>query len=243
MGYGGYHPFPRRFGGGKPRLKVIHESLNAQRGDGIDVSHGTEVWIENMAFARAIYFSGWESNRRLSLQWDPLRLHKNMIPRWETIFGIPTNPAASLRARRLALWKRWQRFGQRATHSVLTAILQREIPDYFMQIEYIGLSNANVHVPDGSYPWGTVVDGITWYSTVAHILVRLQKPDWATWAEFYEAAGRVVQELHPIVPAWVTIDWYRGSTCGAHIDVPDGPSAAGFYLDCPHNLDNQVFDV
>jgi len=242
MGYGGYHPYPRRFGGGKPPLQTIHESLNAQRGDGVDTSKGTEVWIENMAFARALYYSGWESNRRLSYQWDPMRLTPVMLRRWEAIFGIVPHPDASLVSRRRALQRRWRRFGRRANHARLVTELQADLGDFFLGVEYISLANANVHVPDPSYPWGTYVEGITWYSTVAHILVLMQKPAYASWAEFYEKAALVVQIVDPLLASWVTVDWYRGSTCGAHINVAGGPSRAGFYLDCPHNLDNQVFD-
>ncbi len=78
--------------------------------------------------------------------------------------------------------------------------------------------------------------------TVAHILVRIQKPAGATEAMFYEAAGKVAPALDPLVPAWVTFDWYR-APLSTPINVVGGPSAGGFYLDDEHNLDNNVFDV
>lgn len=247
MAFGGYHPWPRRFGGnrhsGKPLLKVVHESLNAQRGAAFDTDDGTSIAaIENMAYARAIVFDGWEVNARLGNQHDPRRT-TDMLSRWERIFKIRPLPKASEASRRAELVRRWERFGGVANHARLTTALANELGSYFVAVEYISLANAVVHVPDATYPWGTVVDGAPWYSTVAHILVRLQKPTGATEGQFYEAAGKVVTILDPIVSAFVTFDWYRAPDTGTAINVSGGPSAGGFYLDDEHNLDNNVFDV
>lgn len=247
MGYGGYHPYPRRFGGnkheGKPLLEVVHTSLNAQRGAAFNTEDGTSIAaIESMAWARAITFDGWETNARLGHQWDAQRT-TDMLPRWERIFKISPPPDASERERRDELVLRWQRFGGVSNHARLVTALTEVIGDYFVAVEYISLANAVVHVPDNTYPWGTVVAGVPWYSTVAHILVRLQKPTGATEAQFYEAAGKVVTTLDPIVSAFVTFDWYRAPEGYAAINVAGGPSAGGFYLDAEHNLDNNVFDV
>lgn len=244
MSFGGYRPYPRRFGGGKPRLEIIHESLNAQRGSAFDASNpDTIVWLENMAIARALCFDGWGTNERLSYQWDPDRM-TDMLPRWEKIFRIVPPPTANGNERRAVIRARFRRFlDVTALHSRLYTKLSEVLGPAFYAIEYISVANAVVHVPDATYPWGTVAAGFPWYSTVAHMLVRLQKPTGWTEGDFYEAAGKVAPTLDPIVPAWLTFDWYRASECGAPIAVVGGPSAAGFYLDCPHNLGNQVFHV
>ena len=242
MGYGGYHPYPRRFGGGKPALEVCHTSLNERRGTGIDATDpNSNAWLEDMAIARAIVFDGWECNQRLANQWDPRRV-TDMLSRWETVFAISPDPAARDVERRAVLTDRWQRIGRPVNHGTLVAVLTAALGSFFVAVEYISKLNAIVHVPDNTYPWGTVVDGVRWSSTSAHVLVRLQKPTGASEADFYKAAGKVVQVLDPMLPAWDTVDWYRASSCGLPINVPGGPSAAGFYLDCPANLDNQVFD-
>lgn len=241
MGYGGYHPYPRRFGGGKPALEVIHEDLNAARGSAFDPVEGTYVWLENMAFARAIYFDGWQTNQRLGHQWDPERT-TDMLSRWERIFGIRRDPTKTEYERRVELTLRWQRFGSLASHSKLVSELEPRLGEYLYGVEYIDLANAIIHVPDGTYPWGTVADGAPWLSTVAHILVRLQKPAGATEGQFYEQAAKVIPTLDPLVPAWVTLDWYRAPADGAPITIGN-VTAAGFYLDNPHNLDNSIFDV
>jgi hypothetical protein len=246
VGYGKYHPYPRRFGGnkyeGKPLLEVLNKSIDAQRGAAFDTEDGTTVVaIENHAFARALAYDGWEVNARLGMQSDPTRT-TDMLSRWETIFKIRPSPTATDKERRDELALRWARFGELANHAELEEALQVALGDYFYAVEYISLANAVVHVPDGTYPWGTVVDGIAWYSTVAHILVRVQKPTGATEADFYEHAGKVVTTLDPIVNAFVTFDWYREPE-STPINVSGGPSAGGFYLDDEHNLDNNVFDV
>lgn len=239
--YGGFHPFPKRYGGAaRSHLEVIHASLNAQRGTALDATNpATIVWLENMAIARAITFDGWGVNQRLALQWDPTRT-TDMLERWETIFGLPfiTVPAYTRRER---LTRSWRAFGGLANTTRLTDELKAACGDFFVAVEYISPSVALVNVPDVSYPWGTVFPGRTWYSTVAHILVKMQKPVGATEGDFYEAAGKVGPILDPIIPIWSTFDYYRGPDSGA-IDVPGGPSAGGFYLDTDHNLDGQVFD-
>lgn len=244
--FGKYAPYPRRFGGGrysgKTLLEVVHKSLNAQRSAVFDDKDGTSIAsVEHEAWARALVFDGWEVNARLGHQWDAERM-TDMLPRWEQIFKIRPLPGASLRSRRAEVARRWRRFNGVANHARLTTELKEVLGPYFVAVEYIDLNLANVHVPDGTYPWGTVAPGVLWYSTVAHILVRLQKPAGATEAQFYAAAGEVPKALDPVVSAFVTFDWYRAPDAGTPINVTGGPSAAGFYLDDAHNLDNNVFD-
>lgn len=244
MSFGGYHPFPKRRGGGKPRLKVFHEALNAARGSAIDASDPTSVaWVENMAYARALVFDGVGTNEKLGNQRDPDRM-TDMLPRWEAIFGLRPAPTATQRERRDAVKARFQRFiNASAIHSRILAILKRELGAFFSAIEYIDITNAVVRVPDATYPWGTVSSGAPWMSTVAHILVLMVKPAGATEGDFYNAAAKVAPALDGVVPAWVKFSWYRAPLAGPSINVSGGPSQAGFYLDAEANLDNNVFDV
>ena len=243
MGYGGYHPYPRRFGGGKPSLQVIHDGLNAQRGDAFNPVDGSVVSIENMAFARAICFDGWGTNARLANQWDP-RTTTDMLRRWERIFGIRPDSAASESERRTELTRRWRRFGRVSNHAAMETELGSRLGSFFVAIEYISLANAFVASPDNSYPWGVVLTrGGTWSSTVAHILVLLQKPPGSSEGEFYDAAAKVYPVLDALAPAWATFDWYRAPDPSLPISVLGGPSMGGFYLDQEHNLDNHVLDV
>lgn len=241
MGFGGYHPYPRRFGGGKPRLRVLHESINSQRGTALDTTDRTSVvWIENMAFARAIN-AAWSTNQRLAHQWDPQRM-TDMLSRWEKIIRVPILASTTDAARRRTLLTRFRRIGRLANHARLLTELSEAIGEPFVSVEYISLANAVVHVPDGLYPWGTVATGSPWYSTTALILVRLQKPNGYTEGDFYEAAAKVAPILDAITPSWASWSWYRAPE-STPVEVIGGPSAGGFYLDDEHNLDNNCFDV
>lgn len=244
MGYGGYHPYPRRFGGGRPLLRLVHDSLASGRGSALDATNSSTVaWVETMAHARAICFDGYGTSRRLAMQWDPART-TDMMGRWETIFGVPRAPGTTDYDRRQTLVRRWRRFlDAPALHSRIVSRLTLEVGEVFHAVEYISYANAVIHVPDLSYPWGDEATGLPWYSTTAHILVLLTKPDGYSEATFYEAASKVGPALDGVIPSWCTFDWYRAPAAGPSIDVAGGPSAGGFYLDDEHNLDNSVFDA
>jgi len=226
-------------------LRIVHEALAAGRGSALDATNPTtRVWVETMAHARAITFDGYGSNDRLAMQWDPERM-TDFLPRWEKILGIIPAPSASDYARRVEVKKRFRRFIEATSlHSRLLTRLSSELGVVFSAIEYIDIANAVVHVPDTTYPWGTIASGHPWYSTVAHILVLLQKPANYSEQDFYTAAAKVVPATDGLLPAWVTIDWYRAPADGfPAISISGGPSQAGFYLDADHNLDNSTFDV
>lgn len=244
MSYGGYHPYPRRFGGGKPALQTFHESLNSQRGTALDAGNSTTTaWLEDMALMRAIVFDGWHTNQRLAHQWDPRRM-TDMLERWERILKLRPAPGRTDKERRDAVLERFERFAGVANHAKLIKHLETVLGDAFVGVEYITVANAVVVVPDGSYPWGTPTTDSTrpWSSTVARILVQITKPTGWTESQFYEAAAKVGPIVDAIAPAWVTYDWYRAPEGYPPIVVSGGPQAAGFYLDAEHNLDNNVFD-
>lgn len=240
--FGGYSPYPRRFGGGgKPRLQRIHESLNAQRGTAYDAQNSqTFVWVENMAIARAIS-AAWSTNQRLANQADPLRMTDHLA-RWEKILQIPVPPDATDADRRAEVFERLSRIGKASLHARIYFEASRVLGDFFAAVEYIDPSIAVVHVPDASYPWGTVVPGVPWYSTVAHVLIKVNQPAGYTLADFWAAVGRLAPVMDHLLPIEVTWDFYVCPSVGVHVNVPGGPSCAGFYLDEP-DLDLEVFDV
>jgi len=237
--FGGMMPFPRKFGGGEPRIKTVLNSLNADRGTAFDTANTqSTVYIIDMAIARALA-AAWGTNIRLGNMWSPYHMSTDTLERWERILSLNPSPDSTEVERRQYLATLFSNFGQASINGRLYTLLSDALGDAFVDIEHISYANAAIHVPDGTYPWGDVIDGTPWSSTVAHILVRLQKPNGWSEADFYEAAGRVIQLLEPVIPVWCTVDWYRpGDTSSV---VSGGPSAGGFYLDTPANLDNQVF--
>lgn len=248
MGFGGYHPYPRRFGGGKPRLRIVHEALNAARGSALDASNPeTVVWVENMAYARAITFDGYGTNEKLRLQSDPDRV-TDMLARWEKIYRTNPRPGATEAERRAELGRRVRRVTEAAGfHARLYHRLQTDVGEVFSAIEYISVDNAVIRVDGmagaGGYPFGTTDHGVFWSSTVAHILILLVKPEGYSEADFYNAAAKVGPAIDGLIPAWCTFDWYRKPASGVAVNVSGGPSQGGIYLDNEHTLDNHVFDV
>jgi hypothetical protein len=243
MSFGGFHPHPRRFGQGRPFLRVVHDALAAARGTAIDaLTPGTVAYVETHAYARALVFDGYGTNERLGNQCDPRRV-TDMLSRWEKITGLLPIPTATLHDRRVAVLRRMRRFLHAAAfHSRLHTVLLQELGDFFVAIEYIDINNAVVHVPDVAYPWGTVLDGAPWTSTVYKILVLTQRPVGASESEFYERISKIGPGIDNLLPGPNLFDWYRAPHGGAPVEVSGGPSQAGFYLDDEHNLDNNVFD-
>jgi hypothetical protein len=240
--FGGFSPYPRRFGGGRTRAKIIHESLVADRGTAYDAANrDTTAYVEDLAIARAIS-AAWGTNERLAKLWDAERMAASTISRWEKILALApaaTDDDATRRGRIAALFAR---FGDPAIRTQVVDALTDALGPAFYAVEYIDYSIATIHSPNPMYPWGTYLADAPWYSNVATILVRLQRTAAMTEADFYEAAALVGAILDPMLPSWANYLWYRSPSVGAAVAVSGGPSAAGFYLD-EINLDNLVFDV
>lgn len=244
--FGGMTPYPRKFGGGKPRIQTFTEALATSRGSAYDASTwSTAVYCENTAIARALD-AAWATNARAANVWNPYRCGMEIISRWENILSLPQLPSLTDYDRRVRVASVLGRFGSAIVDTLLTSILTSALGSVFVSLEHITFANANITVPDASYPWGVVAatqngDTPPWTSTVAHILVRLQAPTGMSEADFYSAAGQVNTLLDPILPVWTTFDWYRAGV--TPVNVTGGPSAGGFFLDDTHNLDNECFDV
>lgn len=243
MPFGGYAPSPERYGGGKPTIKSIHESLNLQRGTAYDVSGSVSpVWVENLAIARMLW-DVWETNQRLANMWDPNRMTLDLVARWEKICGIAPLPSDTAVSRRARLAKKFSRVGQGALMSRLTSELTTLLGPVFVKVQTIPFTDAVMW-----WPGGTPSTTAPWYSTVAHILVKTTKPSGYTEAQYYDAVAKVFPLLEELAPSWVTFDFYRDNTNG-NVGVWGQDASAGFWLDHPitaggtPNLDNMVFDA
>lgn len=236
-GLGGMNPFPRKLGGGRSRAKVILDGLNADRGTAVDATNReTAVYALNVALARGIA-GAWATNQRLANMWSPDRMASDVLARWEKILSILPAPEDDEVTRRARVRAIFQRFGKAATISNVTSALDVALGDAFVAVEHIPYGSAQIFVPDGTYPFGTV-GPVPWASNLAHVLIRMQKPAGWTEGDFYEAAAKVALVLDPMLPVWSTFAWYRPGAVST--PIAGGPSAAGFYLDQPSNLDNQI---
>lgn len=238
--FGGLAPHPRRFGGRAPTAKVLFQGLAADRGTALDATNTeTVVYAETVAIARAVAGT-WATNERVSKAWQPLRCPLELLERWEQILVLPPRVSDTEKARRERLAEHFARFGEALEPGLLEAKLSAAVPDAFVDVEYISVDDARILVPDGSYPFGSV-GGVPWNSTVAHVLVRLQKPSGWSEGQFYDAAAEATRICDANLPAWASFDWYRPGATSTDLGG-DGPSAAGFYLDEDGNLDNQILD-
>ena len=238
--YGSLTPFPKRFGGGTPRAKVILESLNKARGTAYDTSWSSTVYLENLVAARAIA-AAWSTNQRLAHVWDPSRMTGTTIRRWEKILALSAAPSDTEHQRRARIASVFLLAGIIGNHTKLTQLLSDALGSVFVAVEYVPLGSAVITVPDGSYPFGTPNPSNQWSSTVAHVLVRTQRPATYTENEYRDAVGLIPLVLDPVISAWATFDYYRAGPVS--VPIVGGPSAAGFYLDDDHNLDFEIFDV
>lgn len=241
--FGSFAPYPRRFGGGPTRVRATFDSLNEQLhgANGAPPEWSSVRYARNLVVARMLA-AAWASARRVGGIRDPWRTVA--LDRLERIHRTVPRPGDTEAGRRRRLAALMAREGERITRARIEEMLREALGELFVAVEFIDVDLAVVHVPANTYPWGTVVDGVPWYSTVAHTLVLVEKPAFMTEAEFYDRVAGVHAALDPVVPVWATFDWYRAplNTSPGPVDVVGGPSMAGFYLDDDHNLDNNVFD-
>jgi len=237
--FGGYAPFPRRFGGRATRVKTITASLQTQLGKKYDTTDTTGlVFIRLNAMAREIA-AAWGQNQRLANQWDAKRM-TDFLPRWEKILGLYASPGDSPTARRARVGVQLALVGE-STSQVIHDTCVAYLGPVFVSVVTTPSTSANVWTPTG-WPMGqhpitiTLPGGRTvfypgdWYSTVAHIDILTVQPATMGDAEYYSTRASVKSALDSILPSWVTFDIVR-----------DGPHGIGFYLDEPHNLDNERF--
>lgn len=222
--FGGFNPWPLRFGGGKSNIQTIYESINASLGEAYDTSDESNVTAETMAEARAIA-AVWSANARLANQWDPNRV-TDMLRRVERVFGITPLPTDSDNTRRARLATKFRALGG-PLYVVLPDLCKSILGDAFVSVEHITPALAKTH-----WPGSTPAENDKYSSTVAHILVHVTKP--ATWTlyEYRARLGALVSALDDFLPAQTTFDWVQDSSHGV----------MGFYLDDENNLDHEAFD-
>ena len=242
MSFDEFDVYPTYFGGDGGLLPALVNSVSDARGSGVTKERNTVVFVENVAIAAELY-CGWQTTARLGNLWKPWKCPAELLPRWERILKLPPDPSLSEYERRSRWATLWGRFGRMPEWGFYAETANRTAQSAFVQFETIDQTIATIHVPDGSYPWGTVATGSPWSSTSYHILALVEKPANYTEAQFYDLMNRFTEAMHPILSSFHTFDWYRAPEGYPAISVAGGPSAAGFYLDAEHNLDNNVFDV
>lgn len=221
MRFGGLNPFPHRLGGRDSAVPALVEAWNDALGTAYDTTHASTVYAVNVA--RAFLLAAlWSGNARLSNQTDPARV-SDTLGRWERIFAITPASSDSHAARRARLASRFRALGG-PTDASITDTCARLLGDIFVGLEYTPAASAVTH-------WANTGEPSLWYSTVAHILIRVQRPSSTTITTFARRMGQLGEALQDLLPSWVTWDWA--------VFGDDG--SAGFFLD-EYNLDQEAFD-
>lgn len=236
---GGLTPGFERYGGGTPNLKRIVDSLNAQRGSAYDTDQTSNIYAENMAFARAINCA-WSDNARLANQWDANRM-TDFLSRWEKIFGIYVLDGDSDVERRARIAVSFLRINQQPGYQAVYDIIYDLLgSDVFVGIVHTtsaaGVNGpAVVWTPAGHNVGSHDPDGIVnWYSNIAHVLIQIQLPSYMPQYELDGKISKLGPVLDSFLPAWVTWDWF--------MNIHTSGTVKGFYLD-ETNLNVEVFDV
>ncbi len=208
--HGGLTPGFERYGGGTPALKLIVESLCAQRGTLIDATQPSNVYLENLANARAIA-ECWSNNQRMANQWDPARMTE-FIPRWEKILALHPADGETDTERRTRIAIQFARINQSGIYQVVYDALTVLLGDLFVEITTTPSTQAVVWTPSGWSVGTTDPTGVlNFYSTVAHIVIRVSQPLGMTDGKFYSTVATINPVLDNLLPAWVTWDWSRAT--------------------------------
>lgn len=216
--FGGFSPFPLRFGGGKPRLKTLYEALNQARGTAYDTSDASNVTAETMAEARALD-AAWSSNRKMALQTDPARM-TDFMPRWEAILDVHPLPTDSIASRRAVLRAKFLALGGPAIlHDAVVALTGAS----FIGIVYTAVADAVPRWPANGFP-------NNWTSNAVHIVIHVQFAPNQTNAQFWDMRAALNKFLQDFLPVWVTWD----------VGIRDSHGTFCFYLD-EQNLDLELF--
>jgi len=147
-GYGGYNPFPRRFGGRSGRVKTIVASLQAQLAPAQDVTDTAGLaFLRILATARALA-AAWGQNQRLANQRDPLRV-TDFLERWEKILALPVSPGDSLTTRRARVAVARARVGEAIVQVVRDTCVAYLGASVFVDVVVTDPSVANVWTPIG----------------------------------------------------------------------------------------------
>jgi|WetSurMetagenome_2_1015567.scaffolds.fasta_scaffold01366_13 hypothetical protein len=209
-------------GGGVPLAREIYDSLNTALGTGYDTSVESTVTAETSAEARLIA-ACWHANERATNQFDPWRM-VDFLSRWETILGIPPRRYDTNLIRRSRVAAKFAAICDPTNQSLYT-LCSNALGSAFVDIEYTDIVGSTMMWPGNGFP-------LEWYSTTAHIVVRVIHPPTMTDIQFESSVGYLMQMLYDFLPDWATVDWAMVSSSGTE----------GFILDDDHNLDTETFD-
>lgn len=222
--YGGFNPFPQRYGGGEVEgvtlLERTVESLMGAMGSAYTQDRSSVAYVEAQAEARVLVFDGYDVARRLANQFfaDTMTVD-GLLPRWERIYALPVVPGATGDQRRAAVAGARLAVGQNGSQQPIRDAVAAALGPVFSAYENLTLAEAV-----SFWPGGTPSASNPWYSTLAHVLIRVRRPPGYTLGQFYGAIGTLQRIMDSMLPSPSTWTWYLAASLGGRgwlLDEPD----------------------
>lgn len=182
--------------------EAILDDLNDSFGSAYNTEPGSIIYIENLAFARAIS-DLFDSVERLKNQSHPPKMTTS-IPRWEKILGITPRSDATDSERRRAIGAKLALFNVAPTDQATKDYLNRLIPELIVELIYTNSDDAVGAVPGGVAITGgvTLQDG-PWQSYVCYIAIRVHQPLNMSDQEYYSKVETYKAAIDNFLPAHV----------------------------------------
>ena len=238
---GGFYPGPSRTGGAYPLTRRVLESLQGGRGSAWSTQPGTAVYVENLAYARAIAFDLYEVSQRMANQFTPYGATVDgLLPRWEAIFGLHPLSTDTEQVRQARLAGAWANMVETNRLQQISDNLTAALGPAFVGISpVVPPSDSVVWWPagPGAMGLGSAVKStpaVPWYNSSCCVRIQLQVPAGWTLQQFHDARAMVGPLVDPVIRAWETwVTWVAN---------PAGQPPIGFYFNQP-NLDWSLFRV
>ncbi len=192
----GRNPFPRRFGGGRHTVEIIHEAMLDQLEPGWDKSEDTENYAELYAHALAVTMI-WALNARLAGRMIPARMIET-LPTWEAACTLRPEPGDTLITRRARVAAKMRGLVGNAIVDINAALVA------LVGSNFLGLVAATPS-QDVTY-WPGInpgPPGFQWASNRATLGVRLTRLGLDDGL-FVALVARAQQMLEDLIPLWMT---------------------------------------
>lgn len=205
-GYGAYNPYPRRYGGGKRAVEVVHESLLEDYSRMWNVEPQSLGWHEAYAEA-AMVACAWAGAKASHNSLIATKAAYSLTT-WEEAFGLRPSPSESAMQRRANLDAKLRSMGNNAEADIRDTA-QRLMGNNFVGVYFIPT------IGDVTY-WPGIFPGqppFEWYSKREVLFIEVNK-EGLTQDAFTAKVGHLVSVLDDLVPAYMGFEVYVHNTNG-----------------------------
>lgn len=210
IGFGWTNPWPLRFGGGESTKQVVRDAILDGVGEFLDKDDPAN-YAESAGEAALVALI-WNCNKRLSNQAIPERMLENLEV-WEQALMLRPSNEDTAKERRARVAGKLRGQGNNAVTDI------QAVASTVMGVNYDGL--IQVDVADVVSYWPGVnpgPPGYEWCSNYAHIAIKTNK-DGLTDYQWLDKVDRLHQQLHAMLPAWMTFEIGTGDSFVAAVGI------------------------